>query len=86
MISVEVALAPGFLPAASAVYALLEGTMSADDVDRIVALALAVARPYMQAELFADLSDKLAEDGFDQVALILDYTSDHLRELLNGHR
>ena len=85
-ISLESALAPGFLPAARAVYALLDGTMPADDVDRIVELALFVSRPYMQAELFADLSDKLAEDGFEQVAAILDHTSFYLREALDGHR
>lgn len=83
-ISLETALTPGFLPAARAVHALLEGTVSADDVDHIVELALFVSRPYMQAELLADLSDKLAEDGFEQVSAILDHTSFGMRGALDG--
>jgi len=79
-------LAPGFLPAASAVDALLEGSLPAADVVRLVELALFVARPYVQAELFADLADKLEEDGFSEVALILDHTSYCMRERLDGHR
>jgi hypothetical protein len=59
---------------------------SNDHVESAVALIMLVARPHMQAELFADLSDKLADDGFEQVSLILDHTSHELRRRLDGHR
>lgn len=85
-IPLDLALAPGFLPAARAVHALLEGAMPADDVDRIVAVALGVARPYIQAEMLADLSDDFADNGLDGTADLLDMISLEIRERLDGRR
>jgi hypothetical protein len=86
VISIETALTPGFWPAASAVYALLEGTLPGDDVDRLVELALFVARPYVQAETLADLADDLTAAGFGGFGAMLDQISFEIRERLDGHR
>jgi Lon protease-like protein len=75
---------PGFREARAALDGLTEGTMSADDVDRIVAVVMGISRPYVQAELLADVSDYLTEQGHHDLASLLDNLSAGIQKAVYG--
>jgi hypothetical protein len=50
----------------------------------IIAIVMGVTRPYMQAEVLADVSDQLAGDGFPELAELLDQVSGHIRKAVLG--
>ena len=79
---------PGFMPALAALADWLgdpgDYGMQPRHVAEIVALVMAVSRPYVQAEVLADASDYLAETGQEQLAEVLDNVSAGIRKAVGN--
>jgi len=77
---------PGFTQAVFCVnhMAKLEGiTITPAEVEKICVIALAVYRPYVQAETYADIADDQSlMAGYQKLAVELDMISAALRERL----
>jgi hypothetical protein len=59
-------------------------SITTGDIVLICAAVLAISRPAVQAELMADMSDHLAENGHGALAQLLDSVSGQIRKALYG--
>jgi hypothetical protein len=82
--NLDPATVPGFREARAALDGLTEGTLPVGDVDQIVTVVMGVSRPYVQAELLADVSDYLTEQQHHDLAGLLDNLSAGIRRAIYG--
>lgn len=85
MIDPVAATVPGFTESVAALKASEYGNwLDTDEIGEVAAFVMGVARPYVQAELLADVSDYLTEIGQDSLADLLDNISYGVRKAVYG--
>ena len=91
VIPTDLATVPGLAEAVTLVEQLQDenrfyygASLTHDDIVLVCAAVLAVSRPAVQAELLADMSDHLAENGHGALAGLLDSVSGQIRKALYG--
>lgn len=89
MTDIDPADVPGYTEAIMAVnqlqdsFELTSGTVLEQvDIGKIVVAVMLVTRPYVQAEVLADMSDLLATTGQEALAVLLDNVSGGMRKAL----
>lgn len=87
MTDIDPADVPGYTEAIMAVNQLqdsfeLTGVLEQVDIGKIVVAVMLVTRPYVQAEVLADMSDLLATTGQEALAVLLDNVSGGMRKAL----
>jgi hypothetical protein len=79
------ATVPGYMEALTALTASEFGTwMDVEKLGQLTAFVMGVSRPYVQAELLADVSDYLAEQQHHDLAGLLDNLSAGIRRAIYG--
>lgn len=87
MTDIDPADVPGYTEAIMAVNQLqdsfeLTAALEQVDIGKIVVAVMLVTRPYVQAEVLADMSDLLATTGQEALAVLLDNVSGGMRKAL----
>lgn len=87
MTDIDPADVPGYTEAIMAVNQLqdsfeLTAVLEQVDIGKIVVAVMLVTRPYVQAEVLADMSDLLATTGQEALAVLLDNVSGGMRKAL----
>jgi hypothetical protein len=76
---------PGYMEALMALAASDCGKeIAAEERGQVVAIVMGVSRPYVQAELLADVSDYLTEQQHHDLAGLLDNLSSGIRRAIYG--